>query len=408
MLNNIITAETEYACSGCGACSAVCPKGAIGLQMDDAGFYHAVVNEAACVNCGLCKKVCTRFDEEITGKTLYDVPLYALQSSDTATVMRCTSGGIAHELSVHYLKRGYKVIGVVYNTDTDRAEHVIAHDEHQLTAFAGSKYIQSNPEKAFFTAVREANTNADARFLVFGTPCQIAGLDKTARQLKIRKQFLLVEIFCHGVPSYKVWDEQCSRIREKLGAERFDAVQFRYKKDDWHSYCLRVDAGGKTFYGAREKELFWQVFFENVLLGDSCYSCRMRKEVSMADLRLGDYWGSKFSQRSDGVSAVFACTQQGIDAITQLQTAGRITQLEATDAAAMLSCQNMGGYHQQQLHDDAMEVLRTHGIRRAMKTYRSKQSPKQKLKRLLLTSSSLLPDRLRVSLRKLRVRHITK
>lgn len=397
---NIVSINSQYACSGCGACSAVCPKEAVTLQLDNAGFYKAVVDETRCVNCGLCKKVCTRFDEQINGKSLYDVPLYALQSSDAATVMRCTSGGIAHELSVHFLNKGFQVIGVVYNTDTDRAEHVIAHDEHRLAAFAGSKYIQSNPEKAFLAAVREAIGNADARFLVFGTPCQIAGMDKTARQLKIREQFLLVEIFCHGVPSYKVWDEQCSRIRKKLGAENFDSVQFRYKKDDWHSYCLRVDAGGKTFYGAREKEIFWQVFFENVLLGDSCYNCRMRKEGSMADLRLGDYWGSKFSQRSDGVSAVFACTQQGTEAIAQLQTAGRITQLEATDAAAMLSCQNMGGYRQQQLHDNAMEVLRTQGVRAAVKTYRSQQTPKQKLKRILLSASSAIPDSLRVKIKK--------
>lgn len=399
MINNVFI-SSQYACSGCGVCGAVCPKKAIALQLDDAGFYKVVVDEAACVSCGLCKKVCTRFDEQITGKSLYDAPLYALQSSDAATVKRCTSGGIAHELSVHFLKQGYQVIGVMYNTDTDRAEHVIAHDESQLAAFAGSKYIQSNPEKAFLAAVREAIGNSDARFLVFGTPCQIAGLDKTARQLKIREQFLLVEIFCHGVPSYKVWDEQCSRIRKKLGSEKFDSVQFRYKKDDWHSYCLRVDAGGKTFYGAREKELFWQVFFENVLLGDSCYSCRMRKDVSMADLRLGDYWGSKFSQRSDGVSAVFACTQLGADAIAQLQILGRITQLEATDAAAMLSCQNMGGYHHQQLHDNAIEVLRTQGVRKAVKFYRAQQSPKQKLKRVLLTASAVIPDGLRVKIKK--------
>lgn len=400
MLNNI-TAQTEYACSGCGACIAVCPQKAISLALDEAGFYKAVVEEAACVNCGLCKRVCTRFDEQLTGKSLYDCSLYALQSSDAATVMRCTSGGIAHELSAHFLKLGYQVIGVVYNTETDRAEHVIAHEEPQLAAFGGSKYIQSDPHYAFAEAIREAKNNADARYLVFGTPCQIAGMDKAARLLKLRDQFLLAEIFCHGVPSYKVWDAQCSRIRKKLDAEKFDSVQFRYKKDDWHSYCLRVDAGGKTFYGAREKELFWQVFFENVLLGDSCYGCRMRKETSVADLRLGDYWGSKFSQRSDGVSAVFACTQRGEEAIGQLQAEGRIVHLEATDAKTMLSCQNMAGYHHWQLHDNAMEVLRTQGVRKAVAYYRGKQSPRQKLKRILLAASSVIPDSLRAKIKKI-------
>lgn len=404
MSNNILL-SSPYPCSGCGACSAVCPKNAIRLKLDDAGFYKAFVDAAVCVDCGLCTKVCTRYEEEFRGISLYDAPLYALQSADAGTVRRCTSGGIAHELSAHYWKQGYKVIGVVYNTDTDRAEHIIACEEGQLAAFDGSKYIQSNPEKAFAQAVLEAGSNADAKFLVFGTPCQIAGLDKVTRRLRIRDQFLLAEIFCHGVPSYKLWDDQCGRIRKKLKTEKFDSVQFRYKKDDWHSYCLRVDAGEKTFFGARETELFWQVFFENILLGDSCYSCRLRKEISMADLRLGDYWGKAFAGRSDGVSAVFACTARGEKAIRELEEAKKVCRLEATDAKTMLAAQNMEGYHQQALHDKAMQVLREQGIRPAVKTYRAGQTSRQKLKRLLLTASAIIPDAMRAKLRKMNSSH---
>lgn len=395
-----IIAYSEFACSGCGACTSVCPKKAIKLKLNNAGFYTAVVDES-CVNCGLCQRVCNRYDSEIAGISLHDAALYALQSKNSDVVQQCSSGGIAHELAMQAIKDRKKVIGVVYNTKNNQAEHRITEGAEQIIAFDGSKYIQSNPEKAFRQALDLAKQNSEERYVVFGTPCQIAGLAKSCQQIGVRERFLLVEIFCHGVPSYKLWNEECRRISKKLGISQFDSVQFRYKKDDWHSYCLRVDAGNKTFFGAREKEIFWQVFFENILLGDSCYKCRMRKEISMADIRLGDYWGQRYQHRSDGVSAAFACTKQGKEAIDRLKQLGIVDQLDAGSADEMLAAQNMDGYHQQELHDRAMKILSSENdVHKAIRAYRKEMTVKQKLKRILLSASSIIPDNARAKLRK--------
>lgn len=400
MGNNILKAA-EYACSGCGACASVCPRNAITLRLDSAGFYTAAADGEKCIQCGICQKVCTRYDASISGTDLHEAALYALQSRDPLTVQHCSSGGIAHELAVQALKQNRKVIGVIYNTETNRAEHSIAMHINQLAAFDGSKYLQSNPERAFREALGDAKEDPGSRYVVFGTPCQIAGLARSSELASVRDQFLLVEIFCHGVPSYKLWEEQCNRICKKLGADKFDSVQFRYKKNDWHSYCLRAVSGEKVFYGARETEIFWQVFFENILLGDSCYQCRMRKASSLADIRLGDYWGRRFRQRSDGVSAVFACTERGKEAVLALRQSQVLNQLDAGDAAEMLTAQNMDGYRQQALHDKAMRVLRSEGdILAAVKEYRKGMTGKQKLKRILLTASSVVPDNMRAKMRK--------
>ena len=115
-------------CSGCGACAAVCPKGAVQLGLEDAGFYRASVREDLCVDCGLCLQVCHRFAVHSDGVSLYDAKLYALQSADAATVKRSSSGGIAQELTRSALEQGAGVIGSVYNLDTNRAEHRIASD----------------------------------------------------------------------------------------------------------------------------------------------------------------------------------------------------------------------------------------------------------------------------------------
>lgn len=400
MLNNILV-KSEYDCSGCGACTSVCPKEAVKLKLNDAGFFTATVDTKKCINCGLCKKVCTRYDEEIQGISLFDVPLYALQSHDKATVKKCSSGGIASEVAKNAVSQKQQVIGVVYNTTNDRAEHCIADKMEQLFAFEGSKYLQSNPEKAFRKALYNAKNDKQARYVVFGTPCQIAGFAKSSEVLQVRDQFLFVEIFCHGVPSYKLWDEQCKKIRAKLKVSKFDSVDFRYKKNDWHSYCLKVDADGKTYYGDRETTLFYQVFFENILLGNSCYKCRMRQEKSMADLRLGDYWGRRFQHRSDGISAVFACTERGREAINRLENAHMLNYFDSGDAAEMFAAQNMDGYHQQELHNKAMKVLQSQdNVMKAVKISRAGMSGKQKLKRFLLSVSSIIPSDLRAKLRK--------
>ena len=396
-----ITKQTEYPCSGCGACAAACPKQAIRLALDEAGFFTAKVDDARCVNCGFCLRVCTRFDAELTGADLRRTKLYAVQSTDPETVLRCSSGGLAHELAVDAIRNGGKALGAVYDLAANRVRHVIVDSEAGIAALDGSKYLQSDPQAAFTEAVAAARRDPSARFTAFGTPCQIAGLAKVCERFGLRDRFLLVEIFCHGVPSGKLWEEQLAKMKRRLDTERFDDLQFRFKKDDWHSYCLKAEANGKAFYGARERELFWQVFFENVLLGDACMSCRLRKETSLADLRIGDYWGRRFQSRSDGVSAAFACTERGEAAMEALLAAGRLSAMEPGTAEEMLKAQNMEGYHEKALHDRSMELLRGGAdIRKAVRCYRAKEPPKRKLKRMLLSASSILPGGLRARLRK--------
>lgn len=400
MCNNILK-KSKYCCSGCGACAAICPQKAIKLKLNSKGFYTAVINDKKCIQCGMCINVCNRYADSIKGKDLRSTSLYALQSSEQLAVKQCSSGGVAYELAVQAIKEDKKVIGVVYNTETDRVEHIIAETKEQLSLLKGSKYLQSNPEHAFRKALNEAKKDKSAEYVVFGTPCQIAGLAKSCDLAGVREQFLFVEIFCHGVPTYKLWDEECRKIRKKLNIEKFNSVEFRYKREDWHSYCLRVKTDHKVFYGERERELFWQVYFENILLGDSCYQCYMRKEISVADIRLGDYWGRRFQQRKDGVSAVFACTERGEEALAEIINRGKVIQMEAGSPDEMLAAQNMEGYHQQILHDKAMNVLELEdSAMKAVKEYRKKLTGQQKAKRILLAVSSIIPRKIRIKLRK--------
>ena len=398
-----INRQTEWPCSGCGACAAVCPHGAIVLKPDEAGLLTACVDGEKCVGCGLCTRVCHRFSDEVAGRDLRESPLYAVQSANPETLKNCSSGGLAHELALWTVRGGGKATGAVYDTRTDRVRHETVCTEAGIAALDGSKYLQSDPQEAFRNALAETKKDPSARFTVFGTPCQIAGLAKVCEVSKVRDRFLLVEIFCHGVPPVGLWDKQTERIRKKLKADRFDSLRFRYKKDGWHSYCIRADANGRTFYGTRERELFWQVYFENVLLGDACMTCRLRKEVSLADLRIGDYWGRRYQSRSDGVSAAFALTDAGRAAIEELIRSGAVLALDPGTPEEMLRAQNMAGYADAAAHREAMELIKSGApVEKAVRAYRRREPAKRRLKRVLLRASGMLPGGLRAKLKKTR------
>lgn len=398
--NNINSAPQNTYCSGCSACVSICPTKAIHMKMNTAGFYEAKVDEEKCIHCGRCQKVCSRFGH-VSGISMYDAKHYAMQSADTNVIKSCSSGGVSHELAMQAIESGKNVVGCVYDTETGKAKHICVNEQKELDKLKGSKYLQSDSSKAFLEVIENAVRNKDEKYVVFGTPCQIAGLARTAKEIGVRGQLLLIEIFCHGVPSYHVWDMQLNKIRKSLEGDP-QSVLFRYKKEDWHSYCIRAQKDKKVWYGTREKEEFWHVFFENVLLNDSCMVCKERCEESLADIRLGDYWGHRFEKCTDGVSAVFAMTEAGEKAIVDLVQSGKVKTLEAGDAKEMLAAQNMAGYEIDEKHKEAMNILRSTGrASEAVSKYRKMSSKKQKIKRNMLKMSGYLPSDIRIKLRKM-------
>lgn len=74
--------------------------------------------------------------------------------------------------------------------------------------FSGSKYIQSIPSGII------SQFDKQDKYLVVGTPCQIAGLVKYIETKRFdRNKFLLVDFHCHGVPSYIVWDKYVEYVK---------------------------------------------------------------------------------------------------------------------------------------------------------------------------------------------------
>lgn len=55
----VVLYKKEENCCGCGACEAICPKGAIIMEMNLRGFYYPRIDIDRCVGCEACIHVCS-------------------------------------------------------------------------------------------------------------------------------------------------------------------------------------------------------------------------------------------------------------------------------------------------------------------------------------------------------------
>ncbi len=303
-------ADVLGACTGCGACYSVCKADAISFFLDENGFYTAKVDRDKCVSCGLCCKVCTKNSGDLMENTLQSKSVYAAATKDTEALARSTSGAVAYELSKYCLQNGYCVLGAAYDSEENTCRTVFAEDEEGLKKLQGSKYMQSDTSAAFKEALAAAQKDKDQKYLVFGTPCQIYGLCKALQLKKLRDRFLCVELFCHGVPSKILIDRYLEEKRPELGG-KIKRLQFRDKKYGWHMYTVSLQGEGKTLYETSDRSDFYKMYFDHTVMNRACIKCPYRKGASLADIRLGDFWGKKGMDNDTGISAVLLLSPKG-------------------------------------------------------------------------------------------------
>ena len=310
---NILSDKAKRECTSCQMCAAVCHQKAITIRLNEDGFYRPYVNTESCNDCGVCTTVCYKFDESIkltSEDERKQKQLYAAWSLDNDVHANTTSGGIADVLAKELFDEGYRVVGVVYDTDKNIAKHQCVDSRDKLKLFRGSKYIQSYTIDGF----REIVCNCrKEKYAVFGTPCQIYAIDRMATRRDVRDHFVLIDIYCHGCPSMLLWNKYKEKISNTTGIASWESVQFRSKKKGWGNYIFEIKAdNGQTLYESNgQKDAFYELFFSDMILNDACYDCQSRSTLEYTDIRLGDFWGPKYLGLRKGVSAVAIATGWG-------------------------------------------------------------------------------------------------
>lgn len=318
-------------CYGCGLCATICPQHIIAITLNADGFYEPnITDESRCTDCGLCTEVCSYLHEDLSLKDKC-VRSYAAWSNDAAVRRKCSSGGVGFEVGRTLIEEGYKVCGVRYNAEMNRAEHYIAATVEELIPSIGSKYIQSYTVNGFKII------NRKEKYLVTGTPCQIDSFRRYIRKFRCEDNFVLMDFFCHGVPSMWVWKKYIREVEKVTG--KITDVSWRNKFTGWHdSWAVSIDGektgkkvdwhdsynmlirGKKGYYNSRlsQGDAFYRLFLGDACLGKACYEkCKFKYDQSSADIRIGDLWGKTYQDNEDGVSAAIAFTEKGDEVLRQ-------------------------------------------------------------------------------------------
>lgn len=315
-------------CYGCGVCTSVCPLGIISLEKNYDGFFQPLIrNQDKCVGCGKCLNVCSLYNK----RNLFDncnnrITGFASWSKDPIVRRKSSSGGTGFEIARFLVNGGYKFLGVRYNAEKGRAEHYMASSEEDLIPSMGSKYIQSFTEDAF------RQIKKGEKYLISGTPCQIAGLRRLMKFKHMENDVVLMDFFCHGVPTLNLWLKYLKEVEKVIG--KIKHASWRDKMCGWHDSWVMTLNNFETDLDSTEMhksdeitktgtifkrkmsdgDIFYKFFLGNMCFNKSCYKdCRFKYLSSCADIRIGDLWGKKYENNSLGVTGVLALTEIGND-----------------------------------------------------------------------------------------------
>ena len=286
----------EGCCSGCMACAAVCPHDAIHLDTSRSGC-QAVIDPQRCVGCLACKQVCPQLNPPSR-----HAPIACFEgwANNNASRNHGSSGGLAAALAEAMLGRG----GTVYSCAFSKGEFsfFMAKTMEEVRRFSGSKYVKSDASGVYMSILHRLRAGQAVLFI--GLPCQVAALRKLSG--KHGANLITAELICHGTPSPSLLDQYLHEHGHALC--NANDISFRRKG----MFQLLVDGQRTTRCNVRDP--YTIAFLESLSYTDNCYSCPYAQHERVADLTLGDCWGSRLpmDEWKRGVSLLLCQTEAGL------------------------------------------------------------------------------------------------
>ena len=330
-------------CTGCAACSQVCPKKAIVMRESEEGFLYPVIDDN-CIECGLCIKKCPINQEAINQEAInqeavkHPASFYMGWHRDKDVLVNSSSGGMFTALSRYMFRAGGVVFGAVKD-ENDCIVHTSACSEEELEPIRLSKYYQSFVGNTY-AEVKEL-LDGKTPVLFTGTACQVAGLKSFLG--KEYEHLVTADVLCHGVASKKAVD----------GFIKSKEKQYKKKLTDYH---FRVKESGRGWYngGGTRMHLFFEdgssavepgkydTFFlgfnNNFFLRESCYNCQFCGTERVSDFTLADYWKCDHpdiisdEQKKLGVALILSNTEKAEKILSCIDDQMMLYEIDGADA----------------------------------------------------------------------------
>lgn len=293
-------------CCGCTGCASACPKDAISMERNKAGFAYPKLEPDKCIGCLLCENVCGFEIQPISSINIFP-KFYGARQKEFKEVMKSRSGGVFPLIARHILQNNGSVYGVILS-ESFVVKHTRITTITELDSLRGSKYVQSDLT-GIFRSVKE-DLQKGRHVLFSGTPCQTSTLLKYIPE-KLQDKLFVIDIVCHGVPGATYWTEFLKFVEKKY-KKKIERFIFRDKeKYNWLRHTEMV-----LFEGESEPIELSYRFYTDLLFRESCSSCPFTNLNRPSDLTLADFWGYERTQThlnddKKGLSLILVNTDKG-------------------------------------------------------------------------------------------------
>ena len=306
-------------CTGCGACSNGCPKGAIRMVPDREGFLYPQV-EDGCVLCGHCTHICPVLKQR---EPRTEPAVFAVWNRDDAARQASTAGGVFSALAEYVLEGGGVVFGAALD-DRLRVAHTAVKNAHELPRLRGAKPVQSDIGETY-QQVR-LYLDQGRQVLFSGTPCQVDGLYRYLGEHPER--LVTCDVACSGVCSPGVWARLVSSMAY-VKQHRPVAVEFcgKLSGDQERRFRVLFEGGGRYDAPAPKSEL-GRGLTRGLFLRPACYHCPYAGTDRTGDLPV--------EEKRKGVSLLLINTAKGaqiFDVLPLHRQARTLEEAAACDAA---------------------------------------------------------------------------
>lgn len=310
-------------CTGCSACSDVCPKQCISFDYKGTLHLHPKIDSDRCIKCGKCVRTCPILNVESKKNTERDKPRYfAAWNLNPDNRAKSTSGGAGAAIAEWGLNKGWKICGSLFDSEW-HLHHKIGNSQEFLAKIRQSKYLQSNTA-GVLNQIKDLIRDGK-KVIFFGTPCQVDGVLKVCGS---SENLITVEIICHGVNSPKVWQDYVTYLESK-NKDKLVSYNFRDKSRGWErpkggpnlTVSMQFSQNRPQIIPARYN-LFHYWFGQHYMLREACFNCKYRKAERVADIVIGDFWGVEKIlpnvEIKSGVSVIVTQNHKALEIISEI------------------------------------------------------------------------------------------